>query len=231
MRRFILLLVLWPAFAFAAPDRAGLIAAWEAAMRSDGTLDAQSDGSYRYRNEAIGYDGKVKIVSAIVRTPRVEAADRGAFGTVDFDLADLPGVRTDAPPTGLAMWKSERQSFVYDASTQAWQTSTEWARSRHYGDGGVRSTLLGWTMEYAIPIGLLALVVAVFGWLVRVQRQAKKQLAASSEVNRLARENIERAAQLQQAQRERLDESLQLARRSAAALEAILEELRRRPSS
>ena len=68
MRRLVLLLLLVPALAFAAPDRAGLIKAWEAAMNRDGSLTAQPDGSYRYRNEAIGYDGAVNIVSAIVRS-------------------------------------------------------------------------------------------------------------------------------------------------------------------
>lgn len=41
MRRLALRFMLLPALASSAPDRAGLIQAWEAAMRRDGTLDAQ----------------------------------------------------------------------------------------------------------------------------------------------------------------------------------------------
>jgi hypothetical protein len=49
MRRLAILIpiLLLPALACAAPDRAGLIQAWEAAMRRDGTLEAQADGDYR----------------------------------------------------------------------------------------------------------------------------------------------------------------------------------------
>lgn len=234
MHRLTLLLLLLPALAWAAPDRAGLIAAWESAMRRDGTLEAQSDGRYHYRSESIGYDGGAKIVSAIVRADVAE--DMGqpgveAMGTVDFDFSDLPDTHRDSFAPGLMMWKAERQNFVYDAGKQSWRTTAEWAKDRYRGDEGHRHSTLRWMMDYIVPIGLLVLLVAVFLWLSRVQRQAKSQLAGSSEVNRLARENIERTAQLQKEQRAKMDESLELARRNAAALEAILEELRRRPLS
>jgi hypothetical protein len=228
MHRFLLLILVLPAVAWAAPDRAGLIQAWEAAMRKDGALEAQADGGYRYRSESIGYDGGVKIVSAIVRPSDVWDADRGATGTVDFDLGDVPTVRGDAAPTGLATWKAERQSFVYDGAKQSWQTSMDWARSRYRGEGGYRDATIRWLLGYGAPVGLLTLLVLVFLWLGRVQRQAKRQLAGASEVNRLARENIERSALLQEEQRARMLESLELARRNAATLDAILEELRRR---
>jgi hypothetical protein len=228
MSRLLLLILLLPAFACAAPDRASLIQAWEAAMRSDGTLDAQPGGDYRYRNESLGYDGGLKITSAIVRAESVADSDRSAMGTVDFDLSDMPAARGDSPPSGLASWKAERQSFIYDSGKQSWQTVLEWSRSRYRADGGISLTATRWVFEYALPVGLLALVVAVFLWLARVQRQAKRQLVAAADVNRLSRENIERAAKLQEEQRARMHESLELARHNTATLDAILEELRRR---
>ncbi len=63
-RFFVLLFLLLPAFASAAPDRAGLISAWEAAMRVDGTLEVQDDGDYRYRSESLGYDGRVRLLTS-----------------------------------------------------------------------------------------------------------------------------------------------------------------------
>lgn len=234
MRRLILLLVLLPAMAWAAPDRAGLINAWESAMRRDGTLEAQPGGGYHYRNEAIGYDGSVAITSAIVRSDGVEnigQADMGAMGTVDFDLVDMPERPKDSLSTGLMLWKAERQNFVYDDGQQAWRTMAEWARSQ-YGDGdGARRpfALLRWLMDYAIPVGLVALLVAVFWWLSRAQRQSSSTMKDASEVNRAARENVERAAQLQDQQKALMDESIALARRNTELLEAILGELRRRP--
>lgn len=230
MRRFVLLLLLLPALACAAPDRAGLIHAWETSMRSDGVLDAQTDGSYHYRNEAIGYDGNVKLLTAIVNKdgPGVGMVKgMGARGSVDFDLPDLPASAARSESVGLLSWKAERQNFVYDDTKQTWLSMTEWAKARYHGDanGGITS----WLLDYAVPIGVLALLVAVFWGVARVQRRANKQLGASDEITRRSRENIERAAELQEAQRARMQESIELARRNTATLEAILEELRRRP--
>lgn len=233
MRRFVLLLLLLvPALACAAPDRAGLIKAWESAMSHDGVLTARPDGNYSYHNEAIGYDGQIHVVSAIVRSDGFEEigqADMTAMGTVDFDLVDMPERAKDSTASGLMMWKAERQSFIYDDKQQTWQTTSEWAKSHYGGDAGYRRSPLRWLMDYAIPIGLVALLVAVFWWLSRAQRQSRSTMKDASEINRVARENVERAAKLQDEQKARMDESLVLARRNTALLESILEELRKRP--
>lgn len=233
MRRLVLLLLLVPALAFAAPDRAGLIKAWEAAMNRDGSLTAQPDGSYRYRNEAIGYDGAVNIVSAIVRSDGFEEIgqpDMTAMGTVDFDLVDMPARPKDSVASGLMMWKAERQSFIYEDKQQTWQTAAEWAKSHYeHADGSdYPRKPLRWLLDYAIPVGLVALLVFLFLWLSRAQRQSKSTMNDASEINRVARENVERAAKLQDEQKARMDESLALARRNTALLESILEELRKR---
>lgn len=234
MHRLVWLLLLAPAFVFAAPDRAGLIKAWEAAMNRDGALAAQPDGSYRYHNEAIGYDGAVSIVSAIVRSEGTEELGQPgmtAMGTVDFDLVDMPARPKDSMASGLMMWKAERQSFIYDDKQQTWQTAVAWAKS-HYDsadDMGRSRAPLRWLMDYAIPIGLVALLLAVFAWLSRAQRQSRLTMKDASEVNRFARENVERAARLQDEQKTRMEESISLARRNTALLESILEELRKRP--
>ena len=230
MRRFVSLLLLLPALAWAAPDRAGLIRAWEASMRGDGVLEAQADGSYRYRSEAIGYDGSVKLLTAIVSKDGAGAHlfdGMGARGSVDFDLPDLPASAQRSESVGLLSWKAERQNFVYDETKQAWSSMTEWAKSRYRGNG--RAGLTSWLLDYAVPIGLVALLAAVFWGAVRVQRRANRQLGASDDITRRSRENLDRAAALQEAQQARMQESLELARRNTATLEAILEELRRRP--
>lgn len=229
MRRLMMLLALVPALAAAAPDRAGLIQAWEAAMRRDGTLAARPDGSYRYRSESIGYDGGVRIVSAIVRADDVESSgqpDMAAMGTVDFDLVDLPSASKDSAASGIAMWKAQRQSFVYDGAKQSWQTAAEWAKARYRAGRGAPTR---WLLDYALPIGLIALLVAAFWGAFRIQWRANRQLRESSDLNRSGRENLDRAAQMQEAQQARFEESLALARRNTALLEAILDELRKRP--
>ena len=230
MRRVILLLLLLPALARAAPDRAGLIRAWESEMRSDGVLDAQADGSYHYHSEAIGYDGNVKLLTAIVSKDRLGG---GAFdgmdarGSVDFDLPDLPTAAAGSESVGLLSWKAQRQNFIYDDATQKWLSMTAWAQTRYRSGGGVFVTK--WLFDYAVPIGLLALILAVFWGATRVARRANKQLGASDDITRRSRENLDRAAKLQETQQARMQESIELARRNTATLEAILEELRRRP--
>ena len=229
MRRFVLLLLMVPAFVCAAPDRAGLIRAWEASMRDDGMLEVQADGSYRYRSEAIGYDGGVKLLTAIVSKDGAGAHPvdgMAARGSVDFDLPDLPASALRSESVGLLSWKAGRQNFVYDEAKQAWSPMAEWAKSRYRGSA--RIGLGSWLLDYAVPIGLIALLAAVFWGAVRVQRRANRQLGASDDITRRSRENLERAAALQEAQQARTQESLELARRNTATLEAILEELRRR---
>lgn len=229
MRRLILLFLLLPALACAAPDRAGLIHAWESAMRRDGTFDAQADGSYRFRSESIGYDGSVKLLTAIVSKGGIGAPIDGvaARGSVDFDLPDLPVATPQSESMGLLSWKAERQNFIYDDAKQAWLPMNEWAKARYRSSEGIGLT--SWLWSYAVPLGLVALLIGVFWGVLRVQRRANKQLGASDDITRRSRENLERAAALQDAQQARMQESIELARRNTATLEAILEELRRRP--
>jgi hypothetical protein len=228
MRRLVVLILLLPALACAAPDRAGLIQAWEATMRRDGVLEAQADGDYRYRNESLGYDGHVRLLTAIVRADRT---GRGvddhvtAHGTVDFALPDLPVAQGDTPSVGVNSWKAERQNFVYMDDRQAWLSIAEWAAA-YYGRGD-RMTLETWSRWGLVAI-LSVLLVLAFGGAIAVQRRARRLLRDSAEVNRLGREGIERAAELRDAQLATTQESLELARRNTATLSAILDELRRR---
>lgn len=234
-RLFVLLFLLLPAFANAGPDRAGLISAWEAAMRSDGALEAQADGDYRYRSESLGYDGRVRLLTAIVRsegTPGAMTYGMQAVGSVDFELPDLPASSQGSPSSGLMSWKAERQNFFYDANKQTWLSMAEWAHAQGENDGEGASVFWShWLRTYGVLVGVLVFLVAVLWGAARQQRRVRGLLAESHEVNRLGRENIERAASLREAQAAAMQESLELARRSAAAVEAILEELRRRPAS
>ncbi|HEU4665180.1 MAG TPA: hypothetical protein VFS55_14220 [Dokdonella sp.] len=230
MRRLVLLVLLLPALAMGAPDRAGLIQAWEAAMRRDGTLEAQAGGDYRYRSESLGYDGRVRLLAAIVRIEdsRRDADDHvAARGTIDFDLPDLPVPRQATPlaSVGVAAWKAERQNFVYMDDRQAWLSIAEWAAAYHRDDERASD---GFWSRWSLVLGLLGVLVLAVALVVAVQRRAWRLLRDSAEVNRLGRENIARAAELRDAQFAATQESLELARRNAATLEAILDELRRR---
>lgn len=236
MRRLAILILipilLLPALACAAPDRAGLIQAWEAAMRRDGTLEAQADGDYRYRSESLGYDGRVRLLTAIVRAEAGRRDDDhvAARGTIDFDLPDLPVAQQAASQAsvGVAGWKAERQNFVYVDDRKAWLSIMEWAADYYRGSDG-DGTIGGTWSRWGLVLGLLGVLVLAVAFVYRVQRRAFRLLRESAEVNRLGRENIVRAGELRDAQLAATQESLELARRNAATLAAILEELRRRP--
>lgn len=78
-------------------------------------------GEYHYRNESLGYDGRVKLLTAIVqadRQPGEDVAKTPARGTVDFDLPDLPATQQNAVSIGIQSWKADRESFVYDADNR-----------------------------------------------------------------------------------------------------------------
>lgn len=225
VRRIVLFvwLLLLPALACAAPDRADLIRAWEAEMRHAGTFEPQADGSYRFACQALGYDGHVRLLTAIVRddVPRTRAAaGMTATGTVDFELSDLSLEQRES--IGLASWKSERQNFVYDDAKQSWLSIAQWAAAQSQ----VRPN--PWLRPDPFLIGLfvvLVLVVLLLSW---QYRRARGLLAESGEVNRMARDNLVDARALREEQAEAMRESLALARRSVDALDAILAELRRR---
>lgn len=234
-RLFVLIFLLLPALANAGPDRAGLISAWEVAMRGDGMLEARADGDYRYRSESLGYDGRVKLLTAIVRsegTPGAMTYGMQAAGSVDFELPDLPTASQGSPSSGFMVWKAERQNFFYDANRQAWLSMAEWvhAQGEEHNGEGASAFWSHWLRTYGVLVGLLVFLVAVLWGAARQQRRVRGLLAESHEVNRMGRENIERAAALREAQAAAMQESLELARRGAAAVEAILEELRRRPA-
>lgn len=229
MRHLVVLMLLLPALAGAAPDRAGLIQSWEAAMRRDGTLEAQAGGDYRYRNESIGYDGRVRLLTAIVRAENARGGSDHvtARGTVDFDLPDLPTAQQAIAQAsvGVAAWKAERQNFVYMDDRQAWLSIAEWAADYYHGGNGDGS---GPWSRWGLVLALLGVLVLAVSFVYLMQRRAFRLLRDSAEVNRLGRENIVRTAELRDAQFAAMQESLELARRNAATLDAILDELRRR---
>lgn len=226
MRRVLLLILLFlPVLTFAAPERAGLISAWEAAMGRDGTLDTLPDGSYHYRNESIGYDGRVKVVSAIVRTADERGPDDiSANGSIDFDLIDMPSAPEGPPSFGLASWKADRQSFVYNIDKQIWQSTMEWASARYRDQGWFNRD---WLLMNALPVVFVVLFGFVLWNAIRQQRRVGRHLAASEEVNRMGRESLELASGMREAAMAVVQESLAIARRNAETLDAILLELRR----
>ena len=233
-RLSLLWILLLPALAAAAPDRAGLIEAWEAAMRRDGQLEPQADGDYRYRSDSIGYDGRLKRLTAIVRIDGVAgegAPGVQATGSVDFELPDLPVSSQGTQSAGLLGWKSERQNFFYDIDQKAWLSMSEWARAYRGAEDerDAPNRWREWTLTYGPLLALFVFFAAVLAGASRQQRRVRALMTESHEINRMGRENLDRAAELREAQSAATQESLELARRTAATLEAILDELRRRP--
>lgn len=218
----------------AAPDRAGLIQAWEADMGREGALERQPDGSYRYQSEALGYSGTLKVLAAILPRDNVMArADKRieATGSVDFELSDLSPPQRESMT--LRSWIAQRQQYVYDRESQAWISMMGYYQDQYgldeNGDDGVvaQQSSMWWFGDIGL---LLVLAAAVVVLLVLVARQARKAGAMyreAREINQLARENIERARELHEANAAAVRESLDTSRRSAESLDAILAELRR----
>lgn len=233
-----LVLILWlaclSAVATAAPDRAGLIRAWELDMGREGTLERQPDGSYRYQSEALDYSGTLKVLAAILQRDnattypdkRIEAT-----GSVEFELSDLSLAQRESMTR--RSWIAQRQQYIYDGESEAWVSMLDYYRDRSdfdedEGDGPVTERgSTGWFGDIGMLL-VLVVVAVVLLWLVaRQARKAGAMYREAREINQLARENIERARELHEANAASVRESLEMSRRSAEALDAILAELRR----
>lgn len=188
--------------ALSAPDKAGLRAAWEQAMRAGGAeLEAGETDAYRLVDPNLPYDGELKLVGLTVRADGAgEMA--GAFshsGFVEFQLSNLQ------PPLlhsqTYYLWAGDRQNFFYFPDHARWTTAQNMPTA--LSAGSPRRTIARqlWTW---LPILILLLMVAFVVFLIRKangqQRRAGSIIEDSAALNVKARENLEFARKMHEEQ-------------------------------
>jgi hypothetical protein len=206
------------------PTREGLIAAWEARMSAEGTLEKQGDGSYRLDAPAIGYAGRLVLDGALVREqPYAAQTGIGHIGVVDFSLPDLPPARAGAQ--GVLMWRAGLQQFVHRAD-RGWvhgEDAYDPEAMADFGAAGWWNLLLGWGGWLFI-----LLVLAAIGLLgARQARRARAIMDESDALHAKARDNLDRARALHEEQAELARRSIAVTEEGNRLLAAILDELRR----
>lgn len=206
------------------PTRESLIAAWEARIAREGTLEKLPDGTYRLDAPEIGYSGRLVLDGAVLRDqPFAEQTGIGHLGVVDFTLADLPPAR--AASQGVMLWRSGLQQFVH-LPGRGWLSGEEAYDPSGFppeGNGIWWNLLLGWGGWLVVLAGLgLLLVVAA-----RQSRRARGIMDESDALHAKASANLDRARALHDEQAELVRRSVATAEESNRLLAAILDELRR----
>jgi hypothetical protein len=216
MRRvLVLLLMVWVSAVAAAqaPDRDGLLAAWEASVRDDpATLrfDPLGDGRYRYVTERFPFDGTLEVTEVVID-------DRGAdgpFGVVTGHVAvQLEGVDDDfrrRHATSLGVWQSGH-TMMWDPDGEGWIPASEWSARVQERYGGWWTGWLPNLLWLAVPAAVLLIL-----WL--LSRRANRQMHDAMAQQQQAIEQQERAMQMHA-------EGLELAREANRLLARIVDVL------
>ena len=217
----------------AAPDRAALLNAWEAYMRSQpSTAELTSLGDSRYRlvDTDLPYTGELVVTGALLRTNEAyiaTAAQVSHIGIVDFELTALPAARARSSTYNL--WASDRKSLYYAADTERWLTQGEYFASM----SDAANVAIPYETSYRFGSkAVFWALLAIFGYLIyaslRHSRKARALLDDSQALNAAVRQNIEDGAKLQSEMRAAIERSQQLQQEGNATLQQILAVLEQR---
>ena len=218
-----LIAVLIAQVASANPTRESLVAAWEEHIRSlpaTTSFEKTADGTYRYADTDLPYDGELKVQGALVRSSESPGfdSDYTHLGMVEFELTDLPEERLTSQV--YYYWLADRQTLHYSATAAAWVDSTTYRDS--FDDLYDLPSLgaLSFMIKYGIWILLAALVIFIFVGFGKQTKKARQLMDETAAINQQARENLDRAEKMQ-------NEVLAIARESRD-LQAEANELLRR---
>lgn len=217
--------------AFAEADRDSLITAWEAhisGLPGTESFEETGDGTYRYKDTDLPYDGELKLLGALVRSSEAAGFETEFthLGMVDFELTDLPMERMSSQV--YYYWLADRQTLHFSVTTGEWVDAAEYQASLSdmYSDGpsfGVLSFML----NYGIWVLLIALIIFVFVLVNRQARKARSLMDETAEINEQARRNLDRAEAMQDEVLSIARESRDLQKDNNDLLRSMLESLRR----
>ena len=216
----------------AAPDRDGLIGAWEAHLRalpSTKVLEPRGEQTWFLEDTDLPYRGEIRLAGALVR-PADNIGGAGDFthmGLVELQLTDL----TDAQRATQSYyyWLSDRQTLYYSESAQEWLGTAAYQQALNdlYRPSRISLGPLSFMLNYGVWFLLVGLIVFVVVLIVRQSGKARALMDDSAEINRRARENIERGAELQAELSELARQSRDLQAENNALLRELIDTLRR----
>ena len=212
-------------------SKESLLEAWESHVRSlPGTvsLEATDEGEYRLQDEDLPYDGKLRVLSAMVRSADNAGFDTGFshMGIVEFALDDLPPERLASQ--SYYYWLADRQTLHYSTAGQGWVGGGDYQASLTDLYGGESSYGgLSFMLNYGIWILLIGLIVLVGIAVSRQSRKASALMDETREINQQASKNLDRAKGMQDEVLAVAREARDLQKESNALLVQIRDALQR----
>lgn len=235
MRRFHRLIVistmLMVPCAYATPDRESLIAAWEqriAEMPATTEFEKLGNGEYTLRDTDLPYEGRLKLLGALVRDAdqTYVETDFTHTGLVDFQLVDLPVERVSSQ--SYYYWLTDRQTLYYSAGQSKWLDPGAYHRalSLSYNSTAPFGALT-FMLNYGIWVLLIGLIAVVFVAVIRQAKKARTLMDETAAINQQARDNLDRSKAMQDEVMAVTREMRDLQVENNATLERILQALGR----
>lgn len=235
MRRFVIAVLILGSSglalpAYAAADRASLIAAWESHMASLPSItkfERTGDGTYEVTDTELPYDGELILHGVLVRSSGVP--DDSVFshtGMLEFELTELPEERFASQL--YYYWIADKQMLYYSVNRGDWVSRSQYTEefSNEYGYD-TDFWFMGFMMKYGIWILLIALIIFVFRGASTQMKKNRAMIDDTAAINEKARENVDRAKALQDEVLAISRESLELQAQNNEVLKKILEALSR----
>ncbi len=217
MRRGLVVILLGSMASMAAaqvPDRDGLLAAWETAVRDDPAtvhFEPLGHGLYRYATDRFPFDGTLEVTEVVIDD---RAAD-GPFAVVTGHVvAELHGLDDDfrrRHATSLGLWESGN-TLMWDAGGDGWIPASLWSARLQQRYGGWWTGWLPNLLWLAVP----AAIVLTLWWF---SRRANRQMKEAMAQQRHALEQQDRAMRMHEEGLELTREANRLLTRIVKALE------------
>ncbi len=210
------------AAAAGAPTQAGLLAAWEKAMKDDPaskTFQKTADRTYRFQTDRFPFDGELRVLNLVI-DDRGLAAEEGlpgmVLGVVETELVGAPADFQEKHAMAWSIWNAGNTLFWHQASGR-WLTSREYssAASREYRN---RQPWYAFLLENIWFLVLLAFLVFMALLATKTRRQMKTAMSYQA----WAQKAMERSLELS-------ERSVATAEDSNRALKEILAALRNGP--
>jgi hypothetical protein len=204
--------------ASAQKDRAGLLAAWEQAQKSDPNttkFERVADGQYNFATKRFPFDGTLMVRNvSIDDSPAAFNDNQISTGTVEIELQDLPGNFHEIYGTSFAQWYATN-TLYWSGKSGRWLTSREYFQSVRNTLPFNRSLWPLWSIS-----GWMIVLLAILGFVVFNAWRATRRVAVMSQRNQHVLELSERNSQI-------AERNMQLAEENNKIFRELLDEIKK----
>jgi hypothetical protein len=205
----------------AKPDEGSLLAAWEAALKTDPAtevLEKTAERTYRFKTKLFPFDGELKVLNTLIQDYGDEEYAPGfAFGSVEVELVGFSQEQMTRYARSYSYWY-QLNTLFFDRQSGRWLSAKEY-RATAFSRNPLRAgnPFVSWLAQNYFWM-IMALLALFLWWLAKKSgRQFKSALAKQNE----AMEFTQRAIALS-------EKAVQLNEEANLLLKEILQELKNR---